>query len=162
MDRLIGKVLHDRYCIQSLLARQTGRRTFLARDLQTELSVVVKLLLFSPDFTWDDLKLFEREAFVLKSLAHPAIPKYLDCFEVETELGKGFALVQTYIEARSLKDWIQSGRTFSEEDIKAIAKKLLGILDYLHNRQPPVVHRDIKPSNILLGDRSGNSPGRFT
>ena len=60
MDRLIGKVLHDRYCIQSLLARQTGRRTFLASDLQTELSVVVKLLLFSPDFAWDDLKLFER------------------------------------------------------------------------------------------------------
>jgi hypothetical protein len=160
MDRLIGKVLHDRYCIQSLLARQTGRRTFLARDLQTELSVVVKLLLFSPDFTWDDLKLFECEAFVLKSLAHPAIPKYLDCFEVETELGKGFALVQTYIEARSLKDWIQSGRTFSEEDIKAIAKELLGILDYLHNRQPPVVHRDIKPSNILLGSRSVHSPGQ--
>jgi serine/threonine protein kinase len=160
MDLLIGKVLHDRYCIQSLLGRQTGRRTFVASDLQTELSVVVKLLLFSPDFTWDDLKLFEREAEVLKSLAHPAIPKYLDCFEVETKLGKGFALVQTYIEARSLKDWIQSGRTFSEEDIKAIAKKLLGILDYLHNRQPPVVHRDIKPSNILLGDRSGNSPGQ--
>ena len=54
MDRLIGKVLHDRYCIQSLLGRQTGRRTFVASDLQTELSVVVKLLLFSPDFTWDD------------------------------------------------------------------------------------------------------------
>jgi hypothetical protein len=160
MDRLIGKVLHDRYCIQSLLGRQTGRRTFVASDLQTELSVVVKLLLFSPDFTWDDLKLFEREAFVLKSLAHPAIPKYLDCFEVETKLGKGFALVQTYIEARSLKDWIQSGRTFSEEDIKAIAKELLGILDYLHNRQPPVVHRDIKPSNILLGELRGNSLGQ--
>jgi hypothetical protein len=160
MDRLIGKVLHDRYCIQSLLGRQTGRRTFVASDLQTELSVVVKLLLFSPDFTWDDLKLFEREAEVLKSLAHPAIPKYLDCFEVETKLGKGFALVQTYIEARSLKDWIQSGRTFSEEDIKAIAKKLLGILHYLHNRQPPVVHRDIKPSNILLGNLRGNSPGQ--
>jgi len=160
MDRLIGKVLHDRYCIQSLLGRQTGRRTFVASDLQTELSVVVKLLLFNPDFTWDDLKLFEREAEVLKSLAHPTIPKYLDCFEVETELGKGFALVQTYIEARSLKDWIQSGRTFSEEDIKAIAKKLLGILDYLHNRQPPVVHRDIKPSNILLGELRGNSPGQ--
>jgi serine/threonine protein kinase len=160
MDQLIGKVLHDCYQIQSLLGRQTGRRTFLANDLQRGLSVVVKLLLFNPDFTWDDLKLFEREAEVLKSLDHPAIPKYLDYFEVETELGKGFALVQTYIEARSLQDWIQSGRTFNEEDLKAIAKELLGILDYLHNRQPPVVHRDIKPSNVLLGDRSGHSSGQ--
>ena len=160
MDQLIGKVLHDCYQIQSLLGRQTGRRTFLANDLQRGLSVVVKLLLFNPDFTWEDLKLFEREAEVLKSLDHPAIPQYLDYFEVETELGKGFALVQTYIEARSLQDWIQSGRTFNEEDIKAIAKELLGILDYLHNRQPPVVHRDIKPSNVLLGDRSGHSSGQ--
>ena len=161
MDQLIGKVLHDRYRIQSLLGRQTGRRTLLATDLQTELPVVVKLLLFGPDFTWDDLKLFEREAEVLKFLDHSAIPQYLDYFEVEIEAGKGFALVQTYIEARSLQDWIQSGRTFSEEELKVIAKELLNILDYLHNRTPPAIHRDIKPSNILLGDRSGNSPGQI-
>ena len=136
-------------------------RTLLATDLQTELPVVDKLLLFGPDFTWDDLKLFEREAEVLKFLAHSAIPQYLDYFEVEIEAGKGFALVQTYIEARSLQDWIQSGRTFSEEELKVIAKELLNILDYLHNRTPPAIHRDIKPSNILLGDRSGNSPGQI-
>ena len=124
MDKLIGKVIRDRYHIQSLLGRQTGRRTFLANDLQRGVSVVVKLLLFNPDFTWEDLKLFEREAEVLKSLDHQAIPKYLDYFEIETELGKGFALVQTYIEARALQDWIQSGRTFNEEDLKAIARQL--------------------------------------
>ncbi|BAU11773.1 serine/threonine protein kinase [Leptolyngbya sp. NIES-3755] len=161
MDQLIGKTLHDRYQIQSLLGRQTGRRTFLAKDRQTGSSVVVKLLLFAPDFTWDDLKLFEREAAVLRSLNHSAIPQYLDDFEVETELGKGFALVQTYIEARSLQDWIQSGRTFSEEELRAIAKDLLAILNYLHSRQPPVVHRDLKPSNILLGNRTGNHPGQI-
>ncbi|PMB44409.1 serine/threonine protein kinase [Fischerella thermalis CCMEE 5330] len=161
MDQLVNQVLRDRYHIQSLLGRQTGRRTFLAKDLQTGSSVVIKLLLFSPDFNWDDLKLFEREVEVLQSLDHPAIPKYIDRFEVETELGKGFALVQTYIEARSLQNWIESGRTFSEAEIKAIAKQLLEILDYLHSRQPPVVHRDIKPSNILLGDRTGNSPGQI-
>jgi len=160
MDELAVQVLHDRYRIQSLLGRQTGRRTFLASDLQTGLGVVVKLLLFGPDFTWDDLKLFEREAEVLKSLDHPAIPQYLDSFEVETKLGKGFALVQSHIKAKSLQNWIQSGRTFREAELKAIAKELLGILDYLHHRQPAVVHRDLKPSNILLGDRSGNSPGQ--
>lgn len=160
MAQLINQVLHNRYRIQSLLGRQIGRRTFLATDLQTEQSVVVKLLLFNPDFNWDDLKLFERETEVLKSLDHPTIPKYLDYFEVETELGKGFALVQTYIKAKSLQDWLQSGRSFSEAEVKAIASSLLEILDYLHNRQPSVIHRDLKPSNILLGDRTGNSPGQ--
>jgi serine/threonine protein kinase len=160
MEILVNQVLGDRYQVQSLLGRQTGRRTFLARDLQTEQLVVLKLLLFGPDFTWDDLKLFEREAEVLKSLDLPTIPKYLDCFDVDTELGKGFVLVQTYIEAKSLQNWLDVGRTFSEEDLISIAKQLLSILDYLHSRQPAVIHRDIKPSNILLGDRSGNSPGQ--
>jgi serine/threonine protein kinase len=153
-------ILSDRYEVKQRLSRQPGRQAYLAFDRRTQDFVIVKLLIFGYEFNWDCLKLFEREAFVLKSLAHPAIPKYLDCFEVETKLGKGFALVQTYIEARSLKDWIQSGRSFSEEELKAIAKELLGILDYLHNRQPPVVHRDIKPSNILLGELRVHSPGQ--
>ncbi|WP_295622186.1 serine/threonine-protein kinase [Chamaesiphon sp. GL140_3_metabinner_50] len=161
MELLIDRVLNQRYQIQSLLGRQTGRRTFLAQDLQTERSVVLKLLLFGVDFTWDDLKLFEREAEVLRSLDLPTIPKYLDCFDVDTELGKGFVLVQTYIEAKSLQNWLDSGRTFSEDELISIARQLLTILDYLHNRQPAVIHRDIKPSNILLGDRSGNSPGQI-
>jgi serine/threonine protein kinase len=154
------RVFSDRYRIQSLLGRQNGRRTFLALDLQTERLVVLKLLLFDPDFTWDDLKLFEREAEVLKSLDLPAIPKYLDCFDVDTELGKGFMLVQTHIEAKSLQHWLKAGRTFSEEELVEIAKSLLAILDYLHSHQPAVIHRDIKPSNILLSDRSGHSPGQ--
>jgi serine/threonine protein kinase len=161
MDQLIGQVLHDRYRIHSLLGRQTGRRTFLATDETSNQSVVVKLLLFMPDFNWDDLKLFEREVEVLKCLDHPAIPRYLDYFEVETEIGKGFALVQADLKARSLQQWMQSGRTFSEADLKTIATQLLEVLIYLHERQPAVVHRDIKPSNILLGDRSGNSLGRI-
>lgn len=158
----MGQILNDRYQIQSLLGRQVGRRTFLATDLTTQTLVVLKLLLFGPDFTWDDLKLFEREADTLKSLDYPSIPQYLDSFELETELGSGFGLVQSYIEARSLQDWIDSGRNFSEVELKAIATQLLDVLIYLHRQQPPVIHRDIKPSNILLDDnRSGHSPGQI-
>ncbi len=154
MVQLVGCIFHNRYRIESLLGQQTGRRTCLTTDLRTGASVVIKLLLFGPDFTWSDLKLFEREAAVLKSLDHQAIPKYLDSFEVETESGKGFALVQSYIEAKSLQQWMQAGRTFSESELRAIATSLLKTLDYLHQRHPNVVHRDVKPSNILLSDRS--------
>ncbi len=158
MNEMIGEMLGDslgekqgqRYKIQSLLGKQSGRRTFLAQDRQTQQPVVVKLVLFSPDFDWQDLKLFEREAETLQSLDHPAIPKYLDSFEVEMDWGRGFALVQTYIEARSLQEWVSAGRTFSEKDLCAIAQALLKILNYLHHRNPPVIHRDLKPSNILF------------
>ena len=156
---LSGEILADRYQCDRRLGKQAGRQTLLARDLKTQQQVVVKLLSFSSDFNWEDLKLFEREVETLKSLSHPAIPRYLDSFEIDTPNRKGFALVQTYIEAKSLQEYLSDGRTFSESEVKQLATALLDILAYLHQRQPPVIHRDIKPSNILLKNRSGNSVG---
>ncbi|MEG4034514.1 serine/threonine-protein kinase [Microcoleus sp. S36b_A4] len=156
---LSKEILADRYQCDRRLGKQAGRQTLLARDLKTQQQVVVKLLSFSSDFNWEDLKLFQREVETLKSLSHPAIPRYLDSFEIDTPKRKGFALVQTYIEAKSLQEYLSDGRTFSEREVKQLATALLDILAYLHQRQPPVIHRDIKPSNILLKNRSGNSVG---
>jgi serine/threonine protein kinase len=154
-----GQLLADRYTIQKQLSKKAGRRTFLTYDTQTQEPAVVKLLLFGHDFEWDDLKLFEREAKTLTNLDHPSIPRYLDLFEVSFPDCRGFALVQTYIEAKSLKEHLEVGRTFSEDEVKDLAIALLDILMCLHERQPPIIHRDIKPSNILLSDRSGNNLG---
>jgi serine/threonine protein kinase len=155
-----SEVFGDRYEVQQQLGKRGGRQTLLARDIITQDLVVIKLLSFGNDFEWDDLKLFEREAETLKALNHPAIPRYLDYFEVDSPNLKGFALVQTYIEAKSIEEQLKAGRNFSEAEVKQLAKALLEILIYLHGRQPPVIHRDIKPSNILLSDRSGNSVGQ--
>ncbi|MEG4631997.1 serine/threonine-protein kinase [Microcoleus sp. AR_TQ3_B6] len=156
---MASKILKERYVIQKQLSKNAGRRTLLARDLHTQELVAIKLLIFGEDFHWDNLKLFEREAQTLQLLSHPAIPRYLDYFDVDTPTGKGFALVQSYIPAKSLEEWLKSGRTFSEAEIKQLAKALLEILRYLHGQQAQVIHRDIKPSNILLANRSGNSVG---
>ena len=154
------QVLHQRYHIQRQLGHNAGRRTLLAQDLHTQELVVLKILSFNSDFRWEDLKLFEREAETLKSLSYPAIPRYLDYFEVDLPDCRGFVLVQSYIDATSLQEWIKRGRTFSEDEVKQIAKALLNVLSYLHERNPPVIHRDIKPSNILLkGDRSAHQVG---
>jgi serine/threonine protein kinase len=156
----LSQPLHDRYQIQRQLSKKAGRQTFLARDLHGGELVVIKLLLFNSGIEWDDLKLFEREAATLQSLSHEAIPRYLDSFEVDLPHAKGFALVQTYIDALSLEAHLKAGRSFSETEVKQLATSLLEILTYLHDRQPPVIHRDIKPSNVLLTNRSGNSVGQ--
>jgi serine/threonine protein kinase len=115
--------LNDRYEIVQQLGKRTGRETLLARDLSTEKLVVIKLL-----------KLFEREALILQKLSHPAIPQYLDYFEFDLPQYKGFAIVQTYLEAKSLEQHRQTGRTFTEDEVKQIAEQLLEILSYLHDR----------------------------
>jgi serine/threonine protein kinase len=152
-------VLTDRYQIEELLSQKAGRQTFLAKDLQFQVPVIIKLLRFGHGFEWNDLKLFEREAATLKNLDRPEIPKYLDYFEVDEVDTRGFALVQSYIEAPSLATLITRGRKFSEAEIIELADRFLDLLTYLHQQHPPVIHRDIKPSNILLGNRSGNSLG---
>lgn len=154
-----GESFGDRYQIEQQLGKRAGRYTLLARDLQTQALVVIKRLSFGEDFAWEDLKLFEREAATLKNLSHASIPRYLDYFDLDLPSGKGFALVQTYIPAKSLEEHIKAGRTFSEAEMVELATALLEILRYLHERSPAVIHRDIKPSNILLGDRTGNSVG---
>ncbi|HIK22720.1 MULTISPECIES: serine/threonine-protein kinase [unclassified Thermosynechococcus] len=157
---MIGQILGDRYELLRELGCHLGRRTYLALDRYRYEQVVLQLLLFGGGMTWDDFKVFEREVAVLQTLDHPAIPRYLDYFEINTPDLKGFALVQTYIEAKSLATWQAEGRVFSEEDLRLLADRLLDILIYLHSRQPPVIHRDIKPTNVLLGDRSGHDLGK--
>ena len=157
---MTGKILAERYYLQRQLGKQTGRQTLLARDLQTQKLVVIKQLFLGSDFEWQDLKLFEREAETLKTLSHPAIPRYLDYLEIDEPDSKGFALVQTYVEGKTLEEHLTAGRTFSESEVKELAKSLLAILMYLHEQNQPVIHRDIKPSNILLHSSSGNSAGQ--
>jgi len=157
---MIYKIFKKRYAIHKQISKNAGRRTFLARDLKNKKWVVIKLLIFGENFQWEELKLFEREAETLKRISHPAIPRYLDCFDLDTSSGKGFALVQSYIPAKSLEKWLKSGRRFSEENVKQLAQALLKILCFLQEQNPPIIHRDIKPSNILLSNRSGNSIGQ--
>ncbi|MEO1672139.1 MAG: serine/threonine-protein kinase, partial [Cyanobacteria bacterium J06631_2] len=158
-----------RYQVERVLVDKNAKKTLLARDVETETLVVIKLLIFNDSFGWDKLRLFEREAQTLKALSHPAIPQYLDYLEIDSKDIKGFpkgyrhayALVQSYIAVPSLKEQVQSGRVFNETEVKELATAILEILEYLHSHQPAIIHRDIKPSNILLGDRAGNSIGQI-
>jgi len=146
---MASQILGDFYEVERQIAKKAGRKTLLCRDLRSLERVVIKLVSFSSDFEWDDLKFFEREAETLKSLSHRAIRQYLDYFEQTCDRVKSFALVQTYIPAKSLQEHLQAGRSFSEAEVQELAKALLEILIYLHDRHRAVIHRDLKPSNIL-------------
>ena len=152
------QVLQGRYQLKQQLGNNAGRQTWLAVDLATQTQarerVIIKLLPFSPQLHWDDLKLFEREAQVLKHLNHPCIPKYRDYFSTEASNSgelPWFGLVQDYIEGDCLQQLLKKGKRFTEAGAKKVAIQLLEILIYLHQLSPAVLHRDIKPSNIIWG-----------
>ncbi|MBD2455894.1 serine/threonine protein kinase [Nostoc sp. FACHB-87] len=151
----IEQIIHHRYQIQKQLGNNGIRQTWLAKDLQAadgeESLVVVKLLAFGGTVQWDDLKLFEREAQILKQLKHPRIPQYIDYFCVDDRT-LWFGLVQEYIPGDSLKEKLAVGKRCTEKHARKIATEVLKILIYLHELNPGVLHRDIKPSNLIWGE----------
>lgn len=149
------QVLHDRYQLVRPLGQNAGRQTWLAQDLASETheNIVVKLLAFADQVDWQALKLFEREAEILRNLAHPRIPNYRDYFSIDDRF-LWFGLVQDYIPGRSLKDLLDHSRHFSETQLRQMATDVLEVLIYLHQLNPPVFHRDIKPSNLILGENN--------
>ncbi|MEH2349615.1 MAG: serine/threonine-protein kinase [Nostoc sp.] len=149
------QILQDRYQIQRQLGNNGIRQTWLATDLQASdgenSTVVVKLLAFGGTVQWDDLKLFEREAQILKQLNHPRIPRYIDYFCIDDRT-LWFGLIQQYIPGESLKEKLALSKRFTEKRARKIASEILNILMYLHELNPGVLHRDIKPSNLIWGE----------
>ncbi|WP_016949961.1 serine/threonine-protein kinase [Anabaena sp. PCC 7108] len=149
------QILQERYQIERQLGNNGIRQTWLAKDLQAtdekNSLVVVKLLAFGGAVQWDDLKLFEREAQILKQLNHPRIPQYIDYFCMD-DRSLWFGLVQEYIPGESLKEKLVAGGRFTENQTRKIAVQVLKILTYLHELNPGVLHRDIKPSNLIWGE----------
>ncbi|OLP16318.1 hypothetical protein BST81_21780 [Leptolyngbya sp. 'hensonii'] len=145
------KILEGRYQLLQRLARRLRRQTFLARDLQTQALVVIKVLSFNGELHWNELQAFEQEATTLQRLSHPAIPRYQDHFEVQLRHGdRGLAIVQDYVAGPSLQHFVDAGRIFTEAEAKQIARSILKILTYLHALDAPIIHRDITPDNILM------------
>ncbi|MDY6782903.1 MAG: type IV pilin-like G/H family protein [Cyanobacteriota bacterium] len=148
------QVLQNKYQLKKQLSHNPTRQTWLAEDIESQKNTIVKLLPFTPQTQWQDIKLFEREAQVLQHLDLLQVPHYLDYFPVEKEVDgelPWFALVHDYVPGSSLQDLLKMGKTFAEAEVRDIAKQLLKIIIGLHELSPPVLHRDIKPSNIIRG-----------
>lgn len=145
----IGTLIQSRYKILQVLGRGGSGITYQAEDAFTGRQVALKELSLKGLSDWKKLELFEREARVLKELHHPAIPRYVDYFQVDTPDNRLFYIAQEIAEGTSLADWVAAGERFSEAETKRIAQAVLEILEYLHGLNPPIIHRDIKPQNII-------------
>ena len=122
-----------------------GRQTYLASDLNQDLSVVVKQFAFARQgSSWSGYKALMSEIKMLCGLNHPRIPRFIETIEHPA----GLCLVTSYIAGSSLED-----KFLPETQIYQIVEELLDILIYLQSCSSPVIHGDIKPANVILGAR---------
>jgi len=80
-EALTGQRLKDRYLLQGVLGEGAMGRTYLAEDEEDARKVAIKELLPGRFKSWEDLKLFDREAAILRTLDHANVPRYFDHFE---------------------------------------------------------------------------------
>ena len=137
-------ILQNRYLIVRAIGQGGMGAVYLAKDLRLGSDVALKETFFKDDRL---RKAFEREARLLASLRHPALPKVIDHFSE----ADGQFLVMEFIPGDDLLDLMNSrGAGFPPGQVLSWADQLLDALDYMHTRQPQIIHRDIKPQNLKL------------
>jgi len=149
-----GEVLQGRYMILGSLGVGGFSSVYRARDLRfpsvTRLCAVKEMVISTVDPEMRELtiKSFEREAGMLATLNHPAIPDIYDYF---TDGNRSY-LVLEFVPGQNLQQWLDETDEYLDEQ-KALdwALQVCDALAYLHSQKPqPVIFRDLKPSNIML------------
>lgn len=148
-----GTVLADRYVIDEVVGIGGMGAVYAARDRRFR--AVERICAVKEMFdTFNDtetreraVKNFEREANLLASLNHKAIPKVFDFF---TE-GDCHYLVTEYVEGQDLARYIrQRARPVPVDRAIDWGIQICDVLTYLHTQDPPIIFRDLKPGNIML------------
>ncbi len=139
-----GKILQQRYRIDKQIGQGGMGAVYVATDERFGSIVAIKETLCMDD---NYRKAIEREARLLNSLKHTALPRVSDHFLEEN----GQFLVMEYIPGEDLAFMLErDAKPFSVEQVLIWADQLLDALDFLHNQQNPVIHRDIKPQNLKI------------
>jgi serine/threonine protein kinase len=147
-------VLQNRYRILDIRGVGGMSTVYKARDLRftsvDRLCAVKEMFNSAEDAKLRQVRLanFQREASLLATLKHPAIPPIFDYFEQQGTI----YLVLELVDGDDLETLLsQRGSPFEQEQVIDWAIALCSVVSYLHNQKPePIIFRDLKPSNIMI------------
>jgi eukaryotic-like serine/threonine-protein kinase len=147
---LVGRVLSDRYRIESVLGEGGMGAVYLAEHVLMHKRVAVKVL--HPEMTRmpEVVARFEREAMAAAHIDHPNVAAATDFGKLEDG---AFFLVLEYVEGTSLRDLLVNGPLDLARALH-VADQIVLALVRAHSLG--IVHRDLKPENVMLVERDGD------
>lgn len=131
------------YRIIATLGWGGGTLVYKAREIESERTVVIKLLSRHMMEDWSGLQRFTREMKVMQRLSHVNLISVIDDgIHVDCPY-----YVMEFFEGQDLFEHI-NGRPGRYQLVHRIAHQVAHALEYVHDRK--IIHRDIKPRNIFL------------
>ncbi len=139
-----GTVIADRFEIESFLAAGGMAQVYVARQINIDRRVAMKVL--SPMFSMNPsvVMRFFREARVIAQLSHPNTVRLFDMGETPD---KRLYMAMELLEGAELSERIRQGRMNAGEALP-IVRQVAGSLSEAHAKG--IIHRDLKPDNIFL------------
>lgn len=147
MRELLETELKGHYTIERELGRGGMATVWLAKDIEHDRAVALKVLL--PEFAGAiGVDRFLREVRLTSRLQHPGIVPVFDSGAVKTADGFLPWYAMAYIEGESLRSRLTREMQLPVDEAVAIGLELAATLQAAHNEG--IVHRDIKPENVIL------------
>lgn len=139
-----GQVLDDRFELTEVITAGGMATIFKATDRQSDGRVVaIKVPHRTVEADPALFSRFQHEEQIGGELDHPSI---LKIFPVNNK--SRMYLVMELLEGETLFEVLRRRRVLPEKEALAMASRLCGPLQYLHDRG--ILHRDLKPENIML------------
>jgi serine/threonine-protein kinase len=143
--------LAGEYSLQRELGRGGMGVVYLARDVQLDRDVAIKVLPTHLARDAEARERFVREARMAAGLSHPHI---VPIHRVSDTHGLVF-FVMSYVDGETLGERIRARGPLPPADATRVLREVAWVLAYAHGRG--IVHRDVKPDNILLEAGTGRA-----